>query len=126
VALPRDQLGAEGHAQGMFAEHQAVLALPLAQPLQALPEDRVVLQQLVVRGVWFHQDSTNLHHRCSPRHGRRASPSAYRITRSLMRSSTQPKLSSLIEKLSKSGAGFRKSMAYSTPSRIANSTVSMS
>ena len=61
-----------------------------------------------------------------PRQGGLASPSAYEITRSLIFSSTQPKFASLIEKLSKSGAGFRKSIAYRTPSRTANSTVSMS
>src|SRR4029077_5233151 len=55
--------------------------------------------------------STCFHQRCSSRHGGAFSPSAYEITRSVIFSSTQRKLSSLMEKLSKSGAGLRKSMA---------------
>src|SRR5207247_10534512 len=108
---------------------ETVLALPLTQPLDAVVEGGPLLEEAVV-GVRRGRGQLGLwmcpHHRCSPRHGGSACPSAYRMTRSLIRSRTHRKLSSLIEKLSKSGAGLRKSIAYSTPSRTANSTVSMS
>ena len=62
-------------------------------------------------GRLFDHDLTCFHQRWSPFHGGVAASVAYEITRSLIFSSTQLKLSSLMENESKSGAGLRKSIA---------------
>src|ERR671923_3109838 len=97
------------------------MARALAGPelLEACGGEAFVLEQLVICGnrILHAVAAADLsafmcrHQRCSPRQGGFRSPRAYANTRSAILSSTQRKLSSLIEKLSKSGAGFRKSIA---------------
>src|SRR5206468_976271 len=135
VATSRQDLGPDGHAKRSLAECQLALPLTRRQNLGAGSGEMLVLEQRVVGGDGVSHTRVGLgdgerwtyfHQRCSPRQGGCASPRAYASTRSHILSSTQPKLSSLIEKLSKSGAGLRKSIAYRTSPLTANSTVSMS
>src|SRR3989475_2296496 len=112
-----DEIRSKRDAERPLAEYEAALALTLGEHRRALLREYAVLEQLVVgderrqRRASLIRYRTCRHHRCSPFHGGVASPVAYEMTRSLIFSSTHAKLSSLIEKLSKSGAGFRKSIA---------------
>src|SRR5207253_5056807 len=118
VVLPcADEVRAKRDAEGPIAEHETPLALAFGEHGGALAREAAVLEERVVRGQPVARGGpapphlTSRHHRCSPFHGGVASPVAYAMTRSVIFSSTQAKFASLIEKLSKSGAGLRKSIA---------------
>src|SRR6185295_5188771 len=111
---PRDEVRPERNAQGAVAPHRAAFALPLRERLRARRGRRWIREQRVPRHDecrLFDHDLTCFHQRWSPFHGGVAASVAYEITRSLIFSSTQLKLSSLMENESKSGAGLRKSIA---------------
>src|SRR5205807_3510449 len=104
--------------------HEPALSLPFGERRRARVSEARILQELVVRDQGVARgprappcQRTCRHHRCSPFHGGSACPAAYPITRSLIFSRTHSKFASLIEKLSKSGAGLSQSIAYSSPSR---------
>ena len=115
--LPRaDEVRPQRHAQRPLAEHEPALPLPFGEQLGAGLHERRVLEERVIGDERIGSSAppryrTCRHQRCSLCHGGVASPMAYAMTRSLIFSRTQAKLSCLIEKLSKSGAGFRKSIA---------------